>query len=260
MECQGMRISLNKNKNIGKVLYIVEGTRTEKFLLWKIFADIFDYQVEAITRDHPYQVFNKKDNPYSKVFVINAAESNIKNIEKDEEFLNNLFAELIENYDFKIDNAAIYYLFDRDVESNTDPAFIRNLLNTLTNSRDNKDNNRQGILLLSYPSIESFTLSCFEKNSISVKIKLGHELKQYLADKKFNQSRIAEGSLEMAVESLISKLLEINNNQFDIDNFENLNVKVFDFEESVYSKEEVYNCLSLLAISLIDLDLINIET
>ena len=28
--------------------------------------------------------------------------------------LNNLFADLIENYDFDIDNAATYYIFDRD--------------------------------------------------------------------------------------------------------------------------------------------------
>lgn len=259
MECQDMKISLNKDKNIGKVLYIVEGSRTEKYLLWKIFADIFDYQVETIIRDHPYQIFNKKENPYSKVFVINAAESNIKNIKKDDEFLNNLFIELIENYNFDIDNAAIYYLFDRDAESNTDPIFIKNLLNTLTNSRENENNFRQGILLLSYPSIESFTLSCFDKNSFSLKIKLGSELKQYLDNSKFNQSKIDENALQLAVENLMNSLLKINNNEFDIDDFKDQNIKVFDFEEAVYSKESVYNCLSLMAISLIDLGLFDIE-
>ena len=258
MECQDMRIDLNKDKNIGKVLYIVEGPKTEKFLLWKMFAQIFDYQFEAITRSHPYQIFNKKDNPYSKVFVINAAESNIKNIKKDDEFLNNLFIELIENYDFDIDNAAIYYLFDRDVESNTDPDFIKELLNTLTNSREN-NNYRQGLLLLSYPSIESFTLSCFDGNSFSIKIKLGSELKQYLDNNKFNHSRIDEETLRFATENLLSSLREINNGDFDIDNFKDLNIEIFDLEESNYSLESKYNCLSLLAISLIDLGLIEVE-
>lgn len=254
-----MKINLNKNKSIGKVLYIVEGPKTEKFLLWKIFADIFDYQFEAITRSHPYQIYNKKDNPYSKVFVINAAESNIKNIEKDDEFLNNLFIELIENYDFDIDNAAIYYLFDRDVESNTDPDFIKELLNTLTNSRENNENYRQGILLLSYPSIESFTLSCFDGNSLSLKMKLGSELKQYLNSNNFNHSQIDEKTLQFATNNLISSLLKINNGSFDIDNFRDLNNKIFDLEEANYSVESKYNCLSLLAISLIDLGLLEIE-
>lgn len=255
-----MKINLNKGKSIGKVLYIVEGPKTEKFLLRKIFTGIFDYQFEAITRSHPYQIFNRKDNPYSKIFVINAAESNIKNIKKDDEFLNNLFIELIENYDFDIDNAAIYYLFDRDVESNTDPEFIRELLSTLTNSRENDNNYRQGILLLSYPSVESFTLSCFDGNSFSLKIKLGSELKQYLNMNNFNQSQIDERSLEFATNNLISSLLAINNGSFDVDNFKNLNIKIFDLEETNYSIESKYNCLSLLAVSLIDLGLIEIES
>lgn len=254
-----MKININKDKNIGKVLYIVEGPKTEKFLLWKIFADIFDYQFEAKTRAHPYQIFNKKDNPYSKVFVINAAESNIKNIKKDNEFLNNLFMELIENYDFDVDNAAIYYLFDRDAESNTDPEFIKELLNTLTNSRENSNNYRQGILLLSYPSIESFTLSCFDNNSFSLKIKLGSELKQYLNLNNFNQSQINEEALQLATNNLISSLFKINNGNFDIDNFKDLNIKIFDLEESTYSIESKYNCLSLLAFSLVDLGLIEFE-
>lgn len=93
--------------------------------------------------------------------MINAKESSIKNIDRDNGFLDNLFMELIENYDFDVDNAAIYYLFDRDSRSNTDATFIEGLLSVLVNSRDNDSFDRQGILLLSYPSIESFTLSNF---------------------------------------------------------------------------------------------------
>ena len=254
-----MEIKLNKDKSIGKVLYIVEGSKTEKFLLRKIFTKIFDYQFEAITRSHPYQIFNRKDNPNSKIFVINAAESNIKNIKKDDEFLNNLFIELIENYDFDIDNAAIYYLFDRDAESNTDSQFVKELLGTLTNSRENDNNYRQGILLLSYPSIESFTLSCFEKNSFSVKLKLGNELKKYLESKKINQSQIDDNNLCLAIYNLIHYISSIGNSSFDIDDLKDLNINIFDLEESTYHNESVYNCLSLLSISLLDLGLVEFE-
>lgn len=96
--------------------------------------------------------------------MINAEESNIKFIDRDNEFLDNLFVELIENYDFDVDNAAIYYIFDRDNQSNTDAEFIRNLLTVLVNSRDNAYA-RQGMLLLSYPSIEAFTFSNFVDDS-----------------------------------------------------------------------------------------------
>ena len=37
MEFQIMTVKLNKDKSIGKVLYIVEGNHTEPFLLSKIF-------------------------------------------------------------------------------------------------------------------------------------------------------------------------------------------------------------------------------
>lgn len=255
-----MNISLNKDKSIGKVLYIVEGSKTEKYLLWKIFAKVFDYQVETILRSKPYQIFNKKENPNSKVFVINAEESNIKNIQKDDEFLNNLYRLLIEDYEFDIDNAAIYYLFDRDAESNTDSEFIRGLLEHLTNSRENENNFRQGLLLLSYPSIESFTLSCFDKDCFSVKIKTGNDLKKYLEDEKINQSRINDQALTLSTEVLTNALVSINSGEmFDIDNFKECNIKVFDFEEEIYSSEELHNCLSLLCISLLDLGLVEIE-
>ena len=157
MEYQNMSIRLNKEKSIGKVLFIVEGGKTEPFILHRIFCNILDYQVETILRDKGYRKYNSKENPTSQVMIINAEESNIKYIAKDNKFLDNLFVELIENYDFDVDNAAIYYLFDRDNQSNSDDEFIRGLLSTLVNARDNNGYDRQGMLLLSYPSIEAFS-------------------------------------------------------------------------------------------------------
>ena len=108
---------------------------------------------------------------------------------------------MVEEYDFDVDNAAMYYLFDRDPASNTDADFILDLLKKLTNSRENEDNYKQGLLLLSYPSIESFTLSCFDSQSFSVQLKLGSELKEYLEKHKYNQSRINEESIILATKT-----------------------------------------------------------
>lgn len=253
-----MNIKLNKNKSIGKVLYIVEGEKTEPYILHKLFATVFDYQVETITRSKGYRKYNSKENPTSQVFVINAEESNIKYIDKDNEFLDNLFRELIENYDFDIDNSAMFYLFDRDSQSNTDSKMIKELISSLTNSRENKNYLRQGLLLLSYPSIESFTLSNFHKNSFSEKFKLGDDLKSFLHEKNINHQKITEDTLILATEELLNAFRVIGTDNFDIDNFEDSNMDIFNYEENIFSKEELYQALSLVCISLIDLGLIEV--
>ena len=258
MGCQDMNIQLNKNKSIGKVLYIVEGNRTEPFILQKLFTEIFDYQVEELLRDKGYFVFNSKENLTSQVFVINAEQSNIKYIDKDNEFLNNLFKELIEAYDFDVDNSAIYYLFDRDHRSNKDPNFIKNMLGILKNARENENYDRQGLLLLSYPSIESFTLSNFRTDSFKLKFNFGGELKQYLHLQKINQDNISEETLVFAIKELLNAFNNIGIENYDIDDFGPCNMDIFTYEEKAFSNEHLYYALSLICISLIDLGLIEI--
>ena len=240
-------------------MYIVEGGKTEAILLSRIFCDILDYQMETILRDKGYHKYNSKENFTSQVFVINAEESNIKYIDKDNKFLDRVFVELIENYDFDVDNAAIYYLFDRDNQSNSDLELIKNLLSTLVNARDNNGFERQGMLLLSYPSIEAFTLSNFAENSFERKYKIGAKLKQDLHDNNYNQSHISESTLLKAAEELLRTLDKIDVGELNLDQFGESNKRIFDFEEMEFSKESLYRALSLLCISLIDLGLLELE-
>ena len=51
MDFQDMRIELNKDKKIGKVLFIVEGSRTEPYIMTKLFTSILDYQLETKLRE-----------------------------------------------------------------------------------------------------------------------------------------------------------------------------------------------------------------
>ena len=259
MGCQNMSIQLNKEKSIGKVLYIVEGGWTEAYILRRIFTTIFDYQFENLLRTKGYHKYNSKDKATSQVFVINAEESNIKNISKDNEFLNNLFIELIEKYDFDVDNAAIYYIFDRDNKSNTDSEFIENMLSVLVNSRENEGYDRQGLLLLSYPSIESFTLSNFRNQTFNKKFETGNELKQYIHNQKINHQRITEETLIKATEELLKAFEVMEINDFNVDEFGEDNKKIYEYEEMVYVKEKLYQSLSLMCISLIDLGLLENE-
>lgn len=50
--------------------------------------------------------------------MINTKESNIRDITENESYLDDLFDMLITEYNFPVDQAAIYYLFDRDPETN----------------------------------------------------------------------------------------------------------------------------------------------
>lgn len=253
-----MKVQLNKGKSIGKVLYIVEGDSTEPYILQKIFTEIFDYQVERILRKAGYSVLNSKEIRTSQVFVINTEQSNIKYIDKDNEYLNNLFRELIEEYDFDVDNAAIYYLFDRDYRSNKNPEFIKMMLKVLQNARENESYDRQGLLLLSYPAIESFTLANFKEDSFDEKFALGKILKRHLHEQKFNQSNITDETLMFAIEEVFKAFNKMKLTNYDIDAFGDCNCDIFDFEENAFAMEKVYNVLSLVGISLIDLGLVEV--
>jgi hypothetical protein len=254
-------LKLNKDKSIGRVLYIVEGGSTEAFILHKIFTRIFDFEINTLLRDKNFKQYNSKINKNSQVFVINAEESNIKFIKKDNDYLNNVFELLIKEYKFDIENAAIYYLFDRDPKSNTDVDFIKELLSHLTHSREvNADYGRQGLLLLSYPSIEGFTASNFINNcfdlSLKLPIKIGHDLKIYLADEKINQSNIDDKTIIKATAEMLLGFEKMDTTDYNIDDFGSTNDKIFNWQEKHYSDNEVYRIISLLCISLIDLGLI----
>lgn len=259
MEFQNTSMILNKNKAIGKVLFIVEGGWTEPYILRRIFTTIYDYQFETILRDKGYKQYNSKDNPYSQVFVINAEESNIKNIARDNKFLTELFKELITNYDFDVDNAAIYYIFDRDNKSNVDKDFIENMLEILVNSRDNPGYDRQGMLLFSYPSVESFTVSNFADNVFDLKFDTGHSVKIFTSEHNINHQKISESSLIHATEELIHSIKQIGVSELDLDDFGLANKSIYTYEEEEYNKDSLYRILSLLSVALIDLGLIEIE-
>lgn len=173
-----------KNKRIGKVLFIVEGIKTEINILHKIFTNVFDYQYEKLDRLDRYRPYNKKENSTSSIFVINTEESNIKDIKDANGYLDDLFIKLINERNFPVDKATIFYIFDRDNKSNTDRTIIEELLYKLNNSTEsNEDFDRQGLLLLSYPSIESFTASNYIKDCFNIELETGNELKKYLHKK-----------------------------------------------------------------------------
>lgn len=264
-----MRFEINKGKRIGQVLFVIEGLETEANLIYRVFSKILGYQMERLYRNGNYRVFHRTDDPYSKVTVINTAESNIKFIDKDDEFLNHMFDTLIEEYNFDLDNAAIYYIFDRDPKSNTDQEFIRSAIRKLASSREiNVDWGRQGMLLLSYPCIESFVGMNLISNSIEYcwkrQVSVGDELKPALDQDGLIPNKINEctllhcvGELHrslglMGVASAIDTFID------DPDQFANNSNAVYEWQERNFALKGQYGLFSLFVVALIDLGLIKV--
>ncbi len=87
------RVVLNRNKSIGKVVFIVEGDKKEHTLLGYIFEKILDYSVVDIKRNNdPYIKYVSKINADSQVFVISSQSSNIKSAGGDgKDYLDQVF-------------------------------------------------------------------------------------------------------------------------------------------------------------------------
>ena len=125
-------MKLNKDRHIGRVLFIVEGSRTEFSILRRIFCNLLGYSYIEKRRNRPI-CFASTNDCFSKVGVINTRESNIRDISENETYLDDVFDVLREQYQFPVDQSAIYYLFDRDPKSNTDSALIEKYILSLAN-------------------------------------------------------------------------------------------------------------------------------
>lgn len=255
-----MRLMINKEKRIGHVLFIVEGQKTEPNILYYIFEKIFGYRYTRIYKDgkKPYDSLSSDKDKYSRVFVINAQESNISNIASTNLYLDSIFKSLIEDYDLDFENMAIFYIWDRDYHSNTNIELIEELLNSLGNSRDSFDYTRQGLLLLSYPAIEAYIASSFLNESFNIEFDVGSKLKRFLNEKKINPQNINEETLIYACKQLLEALKTIGILELDLDNMSSTNTIVFDFQEDNFHKKGEYRLLSMLSFALLDLGMISI--
>lgn len=149
-------------------------------MLRRIFHDLLGYRYLEKRRNSP-DYFKSENDSFSRVAVINAQESNIRFIGDDEKYLDDIFDVLRNQYQFPVDQSAIYYLFDRDPRSNKNPALIEKYIYTLNDPYGSDVYDYySGQLLLSYPSIESYTISNFKENVGSLRFQLGKDAKAYI--------------------------------------------------------------------------------
>ena len=72
-------MKINKDKSVGRVLFIVEGGKTEFALLRRIFCNVLGYEYIEKRRDRA-TFFRNRNISTSKIAVINTEESNISDI------------------------------------------------------------------------------------------------------------------------------------------------------------------------------------
>ncbi|MHC1773565.1 MAG: hypothetical protein AB9907_17865 [Flexilinea sp.] len=121
---------------------------------------------------------------------------------------------------------------------------------------DNEDGS-QGLLLLSYPAIESFMISCLCKNSFQFEFGTGKDLKQFAGKSQFNQQLIrGETEFLCSIHELESFFHSIGIDNFDIDNFRETNLQVYDAERNYYKMSKAFRLASLLSIVFFDLGII----
>lgn len=249
-------MKINKSKSIGRVLFIVEGGRFEFSLLRHIFCNVLGYEYIEKRRDNA-NFFKSRNVNTSKIAVINTEESNISDICDENSYLDNVFEMLISEYSFPVDKSAIYYLFDRDPMSNCDVELIKKLVLNLTNPYENNKGLRGGLLLLSYPSLESYNISSFIDDAHLIEIGIGKDAKAFAASNNsiIQINKITEVTLEKAAYEMIKyfKNEEIN---FDIDDFGTANFGVFTRQENNYKMNSKYRLLSLLSLAFLQLGII----
>lgn len=254
-------MTVHPDKNVGRVLFVVEGNRTEFALLKTIFHHILGYRYLSKPRNKMEWYIQEK-NSSNQIAVINTKESAIKDISADD-YLDSIFEELIHEHQFPVDKSAIYYLFDRDNKSNTDVQGIEAYIEQLKNPYENEDF-KAGQLLLSYPSIESYQLSHVQENCGELSFGLGSEVKTYLGEPKQHRMRMGamnQTTLLHATQEFVL-FLDAQKTDWDIDTFAPSapsSRKVFENQEAFYEQYHTVRLFSMLTLAFLQLGIITLD-
>lgn len=263
MKCQTTTNStptLNKSKRIGTIVLFVEGEKTEIALFKKIFCGILGYKSFVVKRRGNKSFasvygFSPADSNAANIFLFNLRESRITSI-NDDKFRNKLYAEVLTVYNIDLRNKPVYYIWDRDHDSN--PAEdVKKLVERLGSANGNTiDNPKQdyenGLLILSYPAVESYIIS----NLKPAKTVIGVKLKKHLKREKLSIKNLSEHSLIKAAKNMHARMEELGVIDYDTDNFSKPHSLILEKEDAFYEDNACYLILSLISVVLIDLGVI----
>ncbi len=268
---------LDKTRNMGNVIFIVEGGRpetggTELRLLKKIFSDILDYEVHELRRGSEEFIGYGK-NPKFRVFALNLPKNQLTQLTEDA--LDLLFRRLREEFGIKPEDCPIFYLYDRDAKSYKRNELRSRYVKKYTDPYSN-DEGDQGQLLLSYPAIESFLLSCIKDNTFELSALLGTDAKNILTNELYtdalpdktdlhlqtidavftNDPVEAERRLIHSVNEMDLGLDTMGIASYDLDHLAPVLLDVYDHQQNQYTEKNTFSFFSLVAMAFLELGII----
>lgn len=192
-----------------------------------------------------------------------------------EDALDELFCRLKEEFHIKPENCPIFYLYDRDVLSYKRNELRGKYVKKYTDPYGT-DTGEQGQLLLSYPAIESYFLSCIKENTVEMAFKLGTDAKAVLANKICtedcaektdihlktvdlvfsNEMKKMENRLIHSINEMDSGLQKLGVESYNLDDLAPTLLEVYDYQQQKYMKEDVFSLLSLVGMALLELGVI----
>lgn len=253
-------MKIDSEKQIMNTIFIVEG-EYEKTLLKNIFVKTLGYSIiNQGNRDKRYLQFRRigENTIKGNIAVFCTEESDIKSI-INQQHIDNVIQVLVQEYSFDIRNSCVFYLFDRDPKSNTDNTGIRQLVQSLSNPYENADFEYGGLMLLSYPCVESYKISNFVNDTYSLTFAIGADVKTDfgtnpdIQDNKINENTVLKAATEM--------LIWYEKNGLNLD-YENIDYKIidgFDKQEDFFNDHKKYQLMSTLSCALIELGIISLD-
>lgn len=268
---------IDKSKNIGNVIFVVEGGRadtggTELRLLKKIFVDILDYEVQELRRGSVEFIAHGRNSNYH-VFALNLDKNQLTQLNDDS--LDQLFHRIRSEFKIKPEDCPVFFLYDRDVLSYHRNELRGKYVMKYTDPYGTNDGT-QGQLLLSYPSIESYLLSCLIDKTYINTCKMGREAKNLLTekilmdydvpDKEIHEKAVAltftddekeaEKRLIHSINEMDIGLDNMGIKEYDLDNLAPVLLESYDYEQSKYNSEDTLSLISLVGMSLLELGVI----
>ena len=249
---------IDKSKNIGNVIFVVEGGRTdtggtELRLLKNIFSDILGYEVRELRRGCE-EFIGHGTNPYSRVFALNLPKNQLTQL--TDESLDELFRRLKNEFDIKPEDCPIFFLYDRDYLSYKPNELRGKYVKKYTDPYGDEKGN-QGQLLLSYPSIESYLLSCIQDDVHLQSYFLGRDLKPELEKVDFSEEDVhTEEHLIHATTEMDKCLDSFGLGAYNLDNLAPVFLGAYEFQQENLKSDGAFSLLSFVSMALLELGII----
>ena len=245
--------TVRHDKNVGTVIFILEGSKTEFQLLKRIFVDLLDYQIHELRRTRAQGFELLGSNPYSRIVALNLKSNFLFGINQDE--LDQLYVLIAQELKIKPENAPIYYLYDRDVKS-YEIDEVREYVERYQDPYGTVEGD-QGQLLLSYPSIESYMVSCFQEDTFTLEFELGKALKHDAAQNGHTIQMIKSDSQIIHAADEMNRAIEHHGiDEYDLDRLGDVLLSLYDQQQDEYLEKKTFRLLSTLSFALLELGII----